>query len=857
MQPTGVITEGDYIMGGIWYCDIWYPYGENTKNFFGTIYVNNIYYYADLDKESEIDVALSGIESEIETNFMATMNAAGCGDKITDKSSKEYQYYMAKEIYQYIANNVIYDNDHLPLIEYREKYSAYSAIVKKKTVCNGYSLMFYRIACEEGLDARYVQGLAGSTDENTGLFSSIGGHAWNMVKINGFWYCLDVTWDAQKSKYEYFLIAYQTFYKTHHESCDYYEYDISTWKLANSPYTVSEKIIPIKIHMKVTPHNEDGSVSLKVGETLSIEVSTEPSNATMRYFALKVEQDSDIPGGNKTNWYYFNFSGFSFGNTLDDSNSPVIYELISPGKYKMTARKTMAGKLSVYLPDTDDTSKEYSGSTIEYDTPISLNISGADSIDNADHMIVTDDDDNELETGSGHGADYLQYISGGEEIPLHVKTFDSDGKEIEGITGTWRSSNENVVRVDSSTGVLTGYNGGMDKNGTAIVTVSIPGTSLEKTIYVEEYAIKTLQAAPSSGTMGGFIPEEGKLFNNVTILVPIIDYYFVDGEEEPKDLYITDVNKDQFSGSLYYWTDEQDEHGHTDSTPKQIPLAPNKSGDSYTNQLTADAEINDSDNDGEVVLHAYVEYTDPISRTFKSYTAKWTYDWEANEEKAVHLSSDTPGAVLHAIGKNGTGNASLRYTVLISAMAEGYSFDHWDEVLDDNGNRMGEEVCLENDRAARTTFTMPKGEVYLKAFFTKDSTPGCDHDYEWVVENEATQTKNALMVYKCKKCGHIQQRMTDENSAYLKYNQDAAYQIKNAKIGQSVTIKSDIWQSFHRCVFDALAKRPDVTLIVDYRFNGKSYSLTIPAGTDVSNMPDKAGFCGFRSLEAKLLQTTN
>ena len=27
-------------------------------------------------------------------------------------------------------------------------------------------------------------------------FNSTGDHAWNMVKLDGEWYCVDVTWDA-------------------------------------------------------------------------------------------------------------------------------------------------------------------------------------------------------------------------------------------------------------------------------------------------------------------------------------------------------------------------------------------------------------------------------------------------------------------------------------------------------------------------------------------------------------------------------------------------------------------------------------------------------------------------------------
>jgi hypothetical protein len=85
---------------------------------------------------------------------------------------------IEKAINDWICKNVAYDttltND-----------TAYAALFGNgKTICEGYSLLAYRMLTEAGLDARIVTG--------TGNGES---HAWNMVKINGTWYHLDVTWD--------------------------------------------------------------------------------------------------------------------------------------------------------------------------------------------------------------------------------------------------------------------------------------------------------------------------------------------------------------------------------------------------------------------------------------------------------------------------------------------------------------------------------------------------------------------------------------------------------------------------------------------------------------------------------------
>ena len=108
---------------------------------------------------------------------------------------------MAKKIYDYICRNVKYDyagaSDSSNII----CHSAYSAAVLKKSVCQGYSLLYYRAALKAGLDTRII----------VGYNKYGGGHAWNIVKVNGKYYYLDSTWDAGLSSYKYFLKGKSTF----------------------------------------------------------------------------------------------------------------------------------------------------------------------------------------------------------------------------------------------------------------------------------------------------------------------------------------------------------------------------------------------------------------------------------------------------------------------------------------------------------------------------------------------------------------------------------------------------------------------------------------------------------------------
>ena len=66
--------------------------------------------------------------------------------------------------------------------------------------------------------------------------------------------------------------------------------------------------------------------------------------------------------------------------------------------------------------------------------------------------------------------------------------------------------------------------------------------------------------------------------------------------------------------------------------------------------------------------------------------------------------------------------------------------------------------------------------------------------------------------------------------AFYTVNKSAEAAILAAGNGMAVNINTGNYYSFHRSVYEALAQRPDVTLIIDYKYKGKAYELTIPAG---------------------------
>jgi len=91
-------------------------------------------------------------------------------------------------IYSWMIRNVNYDwrqNDP-SMTAPKDSFRPYGAIVLENAVCLGYATAFQLFMDLVGVECITVTGAA---------FASSGDHAWNMVRLNGQWYCVDATWD--------------------------------------------------------------------------------------------------------------------------------------------------------------------------------------------------------------------------------------------------------------------------------------------------------------------------------------------------------------------------------------------------------------------------------------------------------------------------------------------------------------------------------------------------------------------------------------------------------------------------------------------------------------------------------------
>ena len=180
LAHTGDPLEGDYLR---WQYGSWgvpengITYGVDGSKM--TMAINYmVEYYTTAEQEAELTGRVNQLLAELDLEDVC-------------------DYETLREIYSYIISHVVYDYDNLNNYNHKLKYTAYAALINGTAVCQGYSVLLYRLALELGLDARLVPGDSnndGSTD-----------HAWSILELNGQYYNADATWDSEIGQFYYFL----------------------------------------------------------------------------------------------------------------------------------------------------------------------------------------------------------------------------------------------------------------------------------------------------------------------------------------------------------------------------------------------------------------------------------------------------------------------------------------------------------------------------------------------------------------------------------------------------------------------------------------------------------------------------
>lgn len=171
---TGVPVEGDYIQwqyGGYSSKAEFSWVSGSTYNMMITYAVTQYTTRAEEDQvTAEVESALAGMDLEGRTGY--------------DK---------ARIIYDWVAQSADYDYSALEQ-DYDKAHTAYNCIHEHSCVCQGYSLLLYRMLLEAGIDNRMFGG---------------GDHIWNTIKVENAYYMSDATWDSHgygnPNNHNYFL----------------------------------------------------------------------------------------------------------------------------------------------------------------------------------------------------------------------------------------------------------------------------------------------------------------------------------------------------------------------------------------------------------------------------------------------------------------------------------------------------------------------------------------------------------------------------------------------------------------------------------------------------------------------------
>ncbi len=147
-------------------------------------------------------------------------------DKLAVELKGSTDYDTIKNVHDYLVENFEYD--------YRSDMANHTDIDgfrDGEMVCSGYSLAAYYLLNSAGISTRTVLGSSG--DDKSGNIT----HMWNVVKLDGRWYNLDITWDdpgGGNLRYDYFLKSDEDF--SDHTRAKQYNSDNFRIVVSNTSY---------------------------------------------------------------------------------------------------------------------------------------------------------------------------------------------------------------------------------------------------------------------------------------------------------------------------------------------------------------------------------------------------------------------------------------------------------------------------------------------------------------------------------------------------------------------------------------------------------------------------------------------
>lgn len=124
-----------------------------------------------------LDYYFSGDRTEI--NRKKQLVEAEIAEILTGITDSQPAFERERIIHDRLVQRVTYD-----LNAGEHVWDIYGTLMDGRAVCEGYTRTFQRLMYLAGIPCLVVRGTGGGED-----------HAWNMVKLEGDWYHIDVTWD--------------------------------------------------------------------------------------------------------------------------------------------------------------------------------------------------------------------------------------------------------------------------------------------------------------------------------------------------------------------------------------------------------------------------------------------------------------------------------------------------------------------------------------------------------------------------------------------------------------------------------------------------------------------------------------
>jgi len=265
---------------------------------------------------SNINVRVSYImtkEERIEADKMI--------DEILADIIKPYMndHEKVKAVHDYIVLNGKYDNNSL-------YFSDYDLLTKGTSVCNGYALLTYNMLNKLNIPVNLVSGTSAGE-----------AHIWNMVKLDDYWFHLDVTWNDPVSDRD--AVFYTYYMLTEKEICKDHAIDANL-KIPKSTkeyydYLVELSYNKLLVETGLDMYDEENSVKdeTELNNLLTSKIKHQPLRISLR-FDKSISQDSIMNAISQLANYDF-ISAFQYNaNEIDITGKWKVLNLFI--KYKET-----------------------------------------------------------------------------------------------------------------------------------------------------------------------------------------------------------------------------------------------------------------------------------------------------------------------------------------------------------------------------------------------------------------------------------------------------------------------------------------------------------------------------------------